>query len=154
MRTLVISALVCGNVHLGWGQQLDLEQVFDERNLLPVAQLLEGGDYELVSRITDLAIQRGQKSVEWRSLRLRSLREMGLIGQAVDESAKYTGAASEDLPLLMLRRDLALSLGKKDESKALLDQFNKLANCGGNGCHGKSCRGSGLGCAKSAGSVF
>ena len=127
MRTFGILVWVCASVHWGRGQQLDLEQIFDERNLLPVAQLLEGGDYELVSRITDLAIQRGQKSVEWRKLRLRSLRELGLIDQALTESAGYTGSANEDLTLLILRRDLALGLGKKEEAKALLDQFNKAA---------------------------
>lgn len=127
MRTFGILAWVCASFHWGRGQQLDLEQIFDERNLLPVAQLLEGGDYELVSRITDLAIQRGQKSVEWRKLRLRSLRELGLIDQALTESASYTGSANEDLTLLILRRDLAQSLGKKEEAKALLDEFNKAA---------------------------
>jgi hypothetical protein len=45
-----------------FAQQLDLEKMFEDRNLGPVAELLAKGDYELVARIGEAAAERGLKA--------------------------------------------------------------------------------------------
>jgi predicted Zn-dependent protease len=127
MPFLVIWMVCQGVTVVSLAQQLNLEQVFDERNLEPVGRLLDSGDYELVARISGMAIQRGQKASEWRQLRLRSLRSMGQLEEALEESATYGQPYSVDLPLLIVRHDLAMALGKKDVAKTILNQFNSAA---------------------------
>jgi tetratricopeptide (TPR) repeat protein len=127
MPLLAIWVFCHGLTGLASGQQLDLEQVFDERNLEPVGRILDGGDYELVARIAEMAIKRGQKAPRWRQFRLFSLCAIGQIEQALDESATFGPPYSEDLALLMIRHDLALALGKKEMARTLLNQFNSLA---------------------------
>jgi hypothetical protein len=60
-------------------QQIDLEKIFEERNLGPVGELLARGDYELVARIGEAAAEKGLKAPEWRILRLKALVELGQI---------------------------------------------------------------------------
>ena len=45
-------------------QQLDVDRIFEERNLGPVAKLLEHGEYDLCARICEQAISRNLKAVE------------------------------------------------------------------------------------------
>ena len=56
-------------------QDLDLDRLFEDRNLGPVTELLEKGDYDLVARMCEAAIQRGMKAPEWRLLRLQALHQ-------------------------------------------------------------------------------
>ena len=58
-------------------QQLDVEKMFEERNLGPVAALLAKGDYELVARIGEAAVEKGLKAAEWRIMRFKALAELG-----------------------------------------------------------------------------
>ncbi len=109
------------------GQQLDVERIFDEQNLGPVRQLLEKGELELAARICDLAIKRGQPSMEWRMMRLRALAGEGEVEMALAECDEFVKKAPDDLPLLMLWHDLAGQVGKKDEAKKALGLINQAA---------------------------
>lgn len=108
-------------------QELDLARIFDERNLQPVKQLLEVGDYELASRICQMAIQRNQPSAEWRLMRVRALTALGEVDEALQVSSDAVAKLPDHLPLRMQRYDLAKRHGKKDIAAEALAQVNKLA---------------------------
>ncbi|MBK8092683.1 MAG: tetratricopeptide repeat protein [Verrucomicrobiaceae bacterium] len=108
-------------------QQLDLEKMFEERNLGPVTKLLAEGDFELVARIGEAAVQRGLKAAEWRLLRLRALPELGQHETALQESEAALKAFPGHLELLMLRHELARQLGKSEVMADALQQVNAAA---------------------------
>lgn len=120
----VLWALVCT-----WGnaQQLDLEKIFEERNLGPVGELLARGEYDLVARIGESAVEKGLKAPEWRMLRFKALIELGQIGTALEESQKALVLFPENFELLMLRHDLASMLGKADVAAESLTKLNEAA---------------------------
>ncbi|MBX7206789.1 MAG: hypothetical protein K1X78_00640 [Verrucomicrobiaceae bacterium] len=125
--SLVFKLLPCIVATGAAAQQLDVAKIFDERNLLPVASMVEAGEYDLGARICDAAIKRDQPSVVWRLLRMRALAATGQTGEALTESAEFIKKFPEDLPLLMLRHDLAAGVGKKDIAKDALAKFNDAA---------------------------
>lgn len=108
-------------------QTLDLAQLFDERNLEPVRELLGHGEYELVARIGETAVQRGQPSPEWRLLRLEALRRLGQLEVAFKESGEATAKLPENLELLMMRHDLAVALGRRETAQEALQAINRAA---------------------------
>ena len=108
-------------------QNLDLARIFDEKNLEPVAAMVEVGEYDLAARICDKAIKSDQPSPEWRILRLRALMAMGQGNEALEESAAFIQKLPDHLPLLMLRHELAKRMGKKDIAKEVLAKFNEAA---------------------------
>lgn len=108
-------------------QQIDLEKIFEERNLGPVGELLAKGDYELVARIGEAAVEKGLKAPEWRIMRLKALVELGQIETAVDESRKALVIFPGHLELLMLRHDFARMLGKADVAAEALKGINDVA---------------------------
>ena len=114
----LFAGLILALPHPGAGQQLDLEQLFEERNLGPVAHLLETGDYELCARICEAAIQRGLKSAEWRRMRVSALMELGREVEARDEVQLAVKTFPGDLELLWLQHQNARRLGRND----LVDQ--------------------------------
>lgn len=124
-RFLLFSLLsACAVLH---GQQIDLERIFEERNLGPVAELLAHGDYELVARIGEAAAEKGLKAPEWRLMRLRALAETGHIEMALEESATALVLHPGHFELLLLRHDLAHMLGKKEIMVAALRSLNEAA---------------------------
>ncbi len=108
-------------------QELDLERIFDEKNLIPVAQMIETGEYEVAGRFCEAAIKNDQPSPEWRMLRLRALMATGQGDAALEESARFITNAPDHLPLLMLRHEVARRLGRKDVAKDALAKFNDAA---------------------------
>jgi tetratricopeptide (TPR) repeat protein len=108
-------------------QQIDLEKIFEERNLGPVTELLAKGDYELVARIGEAAVEKGLKAPDWRILRFKALREMGQIETALDESRKALAVYPGNFEILMLRYDLAKLLGKSDIEAESLKGINEAA---------------------------
>lgn len=108
-------------------QQLDVAKIFDEKNLEPVAMMLETGEYELAARICEAAIKRDQPSPEWRMLRMRALAATGQVDVALTECDEHLKKFPDHLPLLVLRQDLAASVGKKDVAKDSLAKFNDAA---------------------------
>jgi len=108
-------------------QDLDLDRLFEDRNLGPVTELLGKGDYDLVGRICEAAIKRGMKAPEWRILRLRALRLQGRELEVWNEAQLAVNAFPDHLELLMLQFDNARSLGRQDMAKAALKAINAAA---------------------------
>ncbi|MBE7495565.1 MAG: tetratricopeptide repeat protein [Verrucomicrobiaceae bacterium] len=108
-------------------QQLDIEKMFEDRNLGPVGELLARGDYELVARIGEAAAERGLKSAEWRIMRLKALVELGQIETALEESAKALAQYPGNFELLMLRHDMARMLGRAEVADEALKGLNDAA---------------------------
>ena len=108
-------------------QQIDLEKIFEEKNLGPVGELLARGDYELVARIGEAAAEKGLKSADWRILRYKALRELGRIDEALEESGKALVVYPGHFEILMLRHDLARLLGRTEVAQAALKGLNEAA---------------------------
>lgn len=124
MRHLIALLLLTA---LAGAQQLDLEKMFEERNLGPVGELLAHGDYELVARIGEAAAEKGLKAPEWRIMRLKALAEMGRIGTALDETKTALVLFPGHFELLMLRHDFARILGRADITSQALKGLNEAA---------------------------
>lgn len=127
-RQLLVFALLWASL-CTWGhaQQLDLEKIFEERNLGPVGELLARGDYELVARIGESAVEKGLKAPEWRMLRFKALIELGQIHTALEESRKALVLFPDHFELLMLWHDLARMLGKAEIAAEALTKVNEAA---------------------------
>lgn len=108
-------------------QQLDLEKLFEERNLGPVGELLARGDYELVARIGESAVEKGLKAPEWRILRFKALIGMGQIETVLEETQKALVVFPGHLELLMLRHDCARVLGRQGVAADALAKVNESA---------------------------
>lgn len=108
-------------------QQIDLEKIFEERNLGPVGEMLARGDYELVARIGESAVEKGLKAPEWRIFWLKALAELGRIDMALEESRKALVVFPDHFELLMLRHDLARMVGKQDVASDALARLNEAA---------------------------
>ena len=107
--------------------QLDVEKVFEDRKLGRVAELLAHGDYELVARVGEAAVERGFKAPEWRMMRFRALEELGQLETALTELEGVLKAFPGHFELLMLRHDLAKKAGKADLAADSLSQLNAAA---------------------------
>ncbi len=109
------------------GQQLDLERLFEDRNLGPVTDLLNKGEYDLVSRICEAAVLRGMKAPEWRIIRIRALISLGRETEARDEVQLAVKTFPENLELLLLQHDQALRIGRRDIADGALKAINNAA---------------------------
>ncbi|MCA1962839.1 MAG: hypothetical protein LDL31_02700 [Prosthecobacter sp.] len=109
------------------GQQLDLEQLFEERNLEPMRQALAAGMDEDVAAIAERAIQRGLKLPDWRILRLRALMNLGRELEARDEAELAVKTFPGHLELLMLQHENARRMGRADIAEKALQQVNNTA---------------------------
>lgn len=109
------------------GQGLDLERLFEDRNLKPVTELLDRGEYDLVARICDAAIQRGMKSPEWRQIRLKALMLLGRHVEARDEAELAVKTFPENIELHLLQHDNALEIGRQDVADKALKAINQIA---------------------------
>jgi tetratricopeptide (TPR) repeat protein len=128
MRLLFVFAFLWTSVFTGArAQQIDLEKIFEERNLGPVGELLARGDYELVARIGEAAVEKGLKAPEWRMLRLKALVALGQVDTALAESAKALVMHPGHFEILMLRHDFAKMLGKEEIAAAALKDLNVAA---------------------------
>lgn len=109
------------------GQGLDLERLFEDRNLKPVTELLNRGEYDLVARICDAAIKRAMKSPEWRQIRLKALMLLGRHEEARDEAALAVKTYPENIELHLLQHDNALEIGRQDVADQALKAINQIA---------------------------
>ncbi|MBB5039468.1 peptidase MA family metallohydrolase [Prosthecobacter dejongeii] len=126
-RILCLIAASCSLLLPSLAQELDLDRLFEDRNLAPVAQLLAKGDYELCGRICEAAIQRGMKAPEWRLMRIRALMRQGQEETARDEVELAVNTFPENLELLMLQHENAILLGRKDIANKALTAVNAAA---------------------------
>ncbi len=121
LSALLLLASTC------FAQQLDLEKMFEDRNLGPVAELLAKGDYELVARIGEAAAERGLKAAEWRIMRYKALAELGQIEAALAEATEALKKYPDNFELLMLRHELAAAQGLDELKKDSLTLLNAAA---------------------------
>lgn len=126
MRLFPVFLLVV-TMAVAQAQQLDVEKMFEERNLGPVTEMLAHGEYELVARIGEAAVEKGLKAPEWRIMRLKALVELGRIEEALEESRKALAIFPGHFELLMLRHDFAKMLGQSDVAAEALKAFNQVA---------------------------
>lgn len=108
-------------------QQLDLDRLFEDRNLGPVGQLLATGEYELGARICEAAIARGLKAPEWRLMRVQALMALGRETEARDEVQLAVKTFPGHLGLLMLQHDNARRIGRADLAAQALEAVNQAA---------------------------
>lgn len=108
-------------------QQLDVDQVFEDRNLGPVKEMLAKGEYDLCGRVCEAAIRRGMKSPEWRLIRVRTLMLQGEETKARDEIQLAVKTFPGHLELLMLQHENALRLGRQDIADEALKEVNAAA---------------------------
>ena len=108
-------------------QQIDLEKIFEDRNLGPVGEMLAHGEYELVARIGEAAVEKGLKSPDWRIFRLKSLVELGQIDLALQETADALKSLPGNFEILMLRHDFAQMLGNSAVATEALKGLNDAA---------------------------
>ena len=129
-RAVLLALLACLSlpgaavVH---AQTLDLEQLFEDRNLEPLQRVLQSGDYELCVRIGQIASQRGLKSVVWRRVHLDALTRLGRLEEALTESRAVLTAFPNDLPVLVRQHRLARELGRPEDAAAALQAINTAA---------------------------
>lgn len=126
IRVFVLSS-VLSVAALAPAQQLDLGQLFEERNLEPVRELLDTGEYELCARICEAAVQRGLKSPRWRVMRVRALLLLGREVEARDEVELAVRTFPGELELLLLQHENALRLGRRDIAEKALQAVNEAA---------------------------
>ncbi len=126
-RFLLSVGVACSIVVTSPAQELDIERLYEDRNLAPMKDLLARGDYELCGRICEAAIQRGMKAPEWRLLRVRALMAQGQEEQARDEVQLAVKTFPGHLELLMLQHENALRLGRADIAQTCLAEVNAAA---------------------------
>ncbi|HAL72561.1 MAG TPA: hypothetical protein DCP71_12400 [Verrucomicrobiales bacterium] len=126
-RTLLLIAAGCSLLLPSRAQELDLDRLFEDRNLAPVAQMLAKGEYELCGRICEAAIQRGMKAPEWRLIRVQALMYQGQEETARDEVPLAIKTFPENLELLMLQHENAQRLGRQDIADQALAAVNAAA---------------------------
>ncbi len=108
--------------------QNDYKRIFDEDNIPPVHELMLSGRYDLVERLCETAIRRGQPSVEWQLMRFESMAALGRAREAWEEAQTLLlGAYGKDLRTLIAVRRLALRIGEKKAADDLLDRLNEAA---------------------------
>ncbi len=108
-------------------QELDVERVFDERNLEPMRQLYREGEYDRVAKITELFIQQGQPSPEWWIFRLKACHELGRVQDIVKVAAGAVEKHPRELPVLMACYQALKAWGRAAEAEKVLQQINTVA---------------------------
>lgn len=108
-------------------QQLDVGKIFEERNLGPVTELLAHGEYDLVARVGEAAVDKGLKAPEWRILRIHALVALGQLPTALADLKAALVVHPDHLEMLMLRHDIALQLGQKEVAQDALAELNQAA---------------------------
>lgn len=108
-------------------QFLDVDALYEERNLGPLGAAFDAGEYELCEKVCEVAIDRGLKSVIWRKVRARSLAALGREAEGMEVIAKALEVFPEDLDLCMIWHELAGLLGETEVQKLALEKVNELA---------------------------
>ncbi|QIF01205.1 tetratricopeptide repeat protein [Roseimicrobium sp. ORNL1] len=108
-------------------QELDVARVFDERNIEPMRELYQQGDYERVAEISRMFIERGQPSPEWWIFRLQACHELGRVDDLVKASEEAMQKHPKELPVLITCHEVLSAWGRKDEAAKVLQQINTVA---------------------------
>ena len=126
-RRLAGAVFLCAAACALRGQDLDVERIFDEKNLEPIRQMLAAGEHDLAARICDAAVKRGQPSPEWRVILMLGQRALGDVDGALRTAEAALEKFPEHLPLLMLRHEIAAQFGRAEAAADSLKRVNEAA---------------------------
>lgn len=107
--------------------QADYKRFYDEDNLPKVYDIFQRGRYDIVIQICDYALQRGQPSWEWRTLRFESLANVGRYEEAVEEALETTELFPDQLGALLSAHEMFESMGLWEEAQSIFDAINLAA---------------------------
>lgn len=110
----------------GFGQA-DYKRYYDEDNIPRAREIFERGRFDIVIQFTDYALQRGQPSWEWRTLRFQALANLGRYEEAVEEASATTELFPNSLGALLEAHELFRSMGLKEQAEGIFDKINKAA---------------------------
>ncbi|HSI64597.1 MAG TPA: hypothetical protein VLE43_15820, partial [Candidatus Saccharimonadia bacterium] len=108
-------------------QELDVARVVDERNIEPMRELYQHGEYERVAEISRIFIERGQPSPEWWIFRLKACHELGRVDDLVKVSDEAAAKHPKELPVLITCHEVLTAWGKKEAATKILQQINAVA---------------------------
>ncbi|RBP47906.1 tetratricopeptide repeat protein [Roseimicrobium gellanilyticum] len=108
-------------------QELDVARVFDERNIEPMRELYQQGEYERVAEIAKVFIERGQPSPEWWIFRLKACHDLGRVDELVQAANEAAQRHAKELPVLITCHEVLTAWGKKEEAAKILQQINTVA---------------------------
>ncbi len=107
--------------------QADYKRFYDEDKLPQVREIFLSGRYDIVIQICDYALQRGQPSWEWRTLRMKSLGRMGRYEESLEEAASIAKLFSDQLGALLVAHEFYSKMQRNEEADALFDAINDAA---------------------------
>lgn len=117
-------SLIAGGV---LAQNLDIERVFDQRQIEPVRELLAKGDYANVARLCEIFLQRGQPSPDWWIMRLEACTALGNADEVVLAASEAAERHTNDLHVLMACHDALMTFGRREAAAKLLQKVNAAA---------------------------
>ena len=104
-----------------------MARVFDERNIEPMRELYQQGEYDRVAEISRIFIERGQPSPEWWIFRLKACHELGRVDELVQAADEASVKHPKELPVLITCHEVLSSWGKKEAAAKILQQINAAA---------------------------
>lgn len=126
MRRLFLLLILAG-LPASLYSQADYKRYYDEDNLPKVREIFERGRFDIVIQVCDYALRRGQPSWEWRTLRFRSLANVGLYEDAVAEAEATTTAFPEALGALLEAHAMFSAMGLEDKAASIHAAINLAA---------------------------
>lgn len=108
--------------------QADYRRFWDEDKLPEVRRFFLDGRYDIVLQICDYALRRGQPSWEWRTLRMRSLGQLGEYEDALAEAAAIAEKFPDQLGALLAVHEFFTETGRAEQAAALLDPLDVAAS--------------------------
>ena len=104
-----------------------MARVVDERNIEPMRELYQHGEYERVAEISRIFIERGQPSPEWWIFRLKACHELGRVDDLVKVADEAVAKHPKELPVLITCHEVLTAWGKKEAATKILQQINAVA---------------------------
>lgn len=112
---------------LASAQDLDVQRVFDQRNVEPVRERLAAGDYPTVAKLCTLFIERGQPSPEWWIMRVQADMALGQVNDIAVTTESALQRHKDDLQVLMACHEALTAYGKVELAAKVLQQVNAAA---------------------------
>jgi len=109
------------------GAQADYKRYYDEENLPKVQEIFRRGRYDVVIQVCNYALERGQPSWEWRTLRFRALAKLGRYEEARRAASETVEAFPGELGALLHAHELFTSTGHPGEADAIRGHINDAA---------------------------
>lgn len=107
--------------------QADYKKFYDDDKLPSVRNLYLRGRYMIVIQNCEYALRRNQPSPEWRTLRMKSLAQLGKYEEALAEADGIAIQFSKDLPTLLDVHELYRITGRDEKRAEILNLVNKAA---------------------------